>query len=196
MQAGAGMRGNRDDATCRLRRRELLGTIKIAADKTEVVGSYYLGPCTDSTSQNALTWLSTLAQSFARYRVFRMRVSWVPFLGRMKDGSASYGIDWDGDAVKTFGSPAVAEVMALTPSVQGAAYERTSIALANNKLMSRQWYEIFDANDSTHPRQDCFPALCHFVVNSTGEDIKAEREVGALWLEYDLELQGARARAK
>lgn len=188
------MSGNRVDATCRLRRRELLSTVKIATGKTEVAGSFYLGPCTDKNSQNALTWLSTLSKSFARYRVFSMRVSWVPFMGRMKDGSASYGIDWDGDAVKTFGTPTVAEVTALTPSVQGAAYDRTSVSLARNKLMSRKWYDIFDSNDSVHPRQDCFPALCHFVVNSEASSA-GEREVGALWLDYDLELQGARARS-
>lgn len=176
--------GNRVDAHCQLARKELLATVVVSAGKGSAVVKKYIGPDTKNPTAQ-MPWLATLAKSFQRWRCTKARIQWQPFVGTTRDGSLAMGIDWTNDLTT---SAKVGQIVSLTPSLQTPLWESAQLVLPKAKLMSRRWYDICEDGAWS---VDKFVATLAAIVQVPVE--QAEREVGALWIDYVVELEGARS---
>lgn len=181
--------GNTSDASCSVRRKELLATVTLAANTTSAAGIKYLGPDASSpTSQ--FPWLSTLAKSFSRWKTSHMSLMWQPYVGSNMNGDVAIGVDWTcGEA--TAATPTIAQIVALTPSKMSAIWNEFTLALPKRKLMSRAWYEVRDNGVQADLVDTMVGYFCYVV---KAEASASERELGSFWVEYDITLQGARSK--
>lgn len=164
----------------RIKRREILATVKLAANTGEKLFTLWIGTGQSAESVPVLPWLSALSKSFERIKYHNLLIEWQPAVGTTEAGMIALGYTWD---YKTAAPKDLAAVVAETPSISTAVYSRTTLRPTSQQLMTRKWLwcretEVEDT------------AVAGLLVYASGEAATAEKTLGIIWCEYDVEFLG------
>lgn len=158
-------------------RTELLTTITIAKDKSDVAWYHSLLPDT-----KVLVWLAGLTKAFDQIVWERAEVMWKPCVGTTFNGSIILGVDWNAAATDASRTKAAA----CSPSLDTPLWRPANIVLPPSRLQSRKAYILSAVEDV-----DKSPCVILANVKSTTQS--ADTCVGDVWLKYTVRLIGPSA---
>lgn len=170
---------NLKDGEIRLRRKELLDTVKIPASRSSVKGHIDIIP-------SSFSFLKTLDAAFERHQWRALKFWWKPAVGTTFGGLFSSGIDWD------FAGTADVErkkIVAHTPSSTHSVWqdtEATPLVLPKDRLQSRLWY-LPDASEYV----DKGPGRLQYAADTATQTV--ETTIGEIWVGYDVILSGTKS---
>lgn len=157
-----------------LSRTELLTSVDIPTNKSEIANFVDLYPTKDTMS-----WLAKVGAAFDRIVWLRAKVIWKPCVGTTANGSIVFGVDWNSSTGK---APERPNVQALTPVCENAVWQAAVVTLPQDRLMSRKNYML-----NTTTKQDRQPGT--FLYHAKG----AAGSIGDFWIEYTVKLSGTQS---
>lgn len=162
----------------RLARRELLASVKLAANASSVKGHFDVEP-------GSFSLLKSIASSFERSRWERVHVMWKPAVSMTYGGLITYGVDWDFKGE----DPERAGVSAFTPVNTHAVFAdstKSPLVMPPARLNTRQWY--------SHQSSDLFDKgpgrICYCAEGTSSANVTV---LGEFWVDYSLVMQGTRS---
>lgn len=157
--------------TIRLKRKEML---------TEVKGDSAGGFVVLKPSANNMTFLHNLANCFTEIKYHSMSIHYVSSVGTTVSGLMTCG--FKAGSIVTAAETSVTKVAALSPSLSLPVWNKGSMNIPKDRLMTRRTYVIADTTIDSTPGSLLW--LCSAAKDTT---------VGALWVTYDVTLLGPKA---
>lgn len=151
---------------------ELLGSIKVDANKTSASGSYKL-------QVSDIPYLKKLGACFERIQWFSLRVMYKPATSMTQAGLVSMGMDWNWSNAQNTRKT----IACYTPTATNAVWKENSFTCPRKMLQSRAWYSTQE--DDT---VDAGPGLIAWAVDAAGGT--AGLTVGEIWIVYKVVLAG------
>lgn len=133
-------------------------------------------------SSECLAWLSSLAGAWDRIVWHSIRVSWRAAVGTTTDGMVAYGLHWNPS--RATAAPTRAQVTACCPVKDHPIWQSTDSAplvASAGSLQSRPFYTL-RATDIAETTP------CTIYLNVMGGP--ASKQVGEVWIHYDVTLTG------
>jgi hypothetical protein len=155
----------------RFRRKEML---------TEVKGDLKGGAAALLPSESVMPFLGNLVKAFSEIKFHSLSFHWTPSVGTTKDGRVTLGFRPGVGATPLLDK--VTSVAALVPSNSCAVWDKMSLVVPKDRLMSRTKYIVTSLDAADNSPGSLF-WLC------SGEN---EKFAGAIWVTYDVTLSGPR----
>lgn len=131
-------------------------------------------------SATVMPFLGNLMSAFTEYKIHRMTFYWVSAVGTTKDGLMTMGFK---AGAKGEATDSLSKIVALSPSLSTPVWEKATMAVPNDRLMSRKIY-LFTSPDDL----DAAPGSLMYY--NSGEKDKI---MGAIWVHYHVSLSGPRS---
>lgn len=168
------------------------GLMRVSRD--ELLASVTTGDTGDATltimldpvrSASYFPWLSGIATSWERVQWHSLELSWRSAVGTTTDGLVTYSFDWNSPTNSTT-APDRKTVTSNTPVADHPVWQtsdRAALRAPASQLKSRHQFIMgsTDANDASP---------CSVILNVSGAPKK--KNVGELWIRYDVTMAGPR----
>lgn len=136
-------------------------------------------------SSKYFPWLSGIATSWERVQWHSLAISWRSCVGTTTDGSVAYAYDWNSPS-SSEKAPKRKEVTSSTPVFDHPIWQSTDarpLQAPPSQLRSRNQF-IMGSTDSN----DASP--CSVILSVTGGP--NNKNVGEIWIRYDVSMAGPR----
>lgn len=130
---------------------------------------------------SSFTWLSNLSKFFDRWKIYSCSFEYRPSVGTTTDGKVMMGINYVSDGGNKVSKDTIA---ALTPFLDTPVWQSAKLVFPQNRLMVQKEYQI-DSSPSNGNWE--FPGALEW---SVGGPTGGTKEVGDIWVTYDVELFG------
>lgn len=172
-QAGTSMPAHvKMGGSCRFQKTETLIEPATAADKDVQSGSVKLSP---SDVDFKAGYFIAMSKLFDMMRWHKLVIRWVPELGSTRDGSITFGIDWDGISPTEVNQ---ATVQACSPTKTTKVVEAAHMGVPASRYQDKRWLK--------HHDKEVLGSLLYFAKGPKGMSL------GYFVIDYDIEFQGTR----
>lgn len=178
--------GRRANGEFCLSRREYLGALEINNTSQNPVS---LGRTLVYIHPDSFAWLKGLAKSFDQHYFTRVKVEYKPAVAMTTGGTVTLGADWSN---RTSDTPEKKDVLALTPMVDGAVWQRMTLNLNPLKFASKRYYDNHAPSATATATDDILGTLVAVV--QAGDPIKAKESkfFGDLLVDYEVVFLGTK----